>query len=65
MVVYETLLYRDLTNQSLHGTIPASRTTPQVIEAATIADLDVNQHLWVWGERRGDRLTARVILFEK
>ena len=64
VVGHETLLYHDLTNKALHGSVPASRTAPQVIEAATIADLDVNQHLWVWGERRGDRLAARVVLFE-
>lgn len=64
VVGHETLLYRDLTSKALHGSIPASRSAQQVIEAATIADLDVNQHVWVWGERRGDRLTARVVLFE-
>jgi hypothetical protein len=64
VVGHETLLYHDLTSKTLHSSIPASRTAQQALEAATIADLDVNQHMWVWGERRGDRITARVILVE-
>ena len=60
----EMPIYLDVTSRALHGTIPASLTTPQVIETMTIDDVIANEHVWVWGERRGDRILARVILFE-
>jgi len=57
----DTLIYRDVT--PLLDNPPAGGKIQQVVEPGTLDDLEQNMGVTVWGQRRGDRVVARVLVY--
>ena len=62
VTTHDTLIYRDDTLQQLGGS-PPSGPVQQVLKPGSLDELGVNSTVQAWGERRGDRLVAEVIVF--
>lgn len=64
VVTADTLIYRDAT-QPDPANLPADGKVQQKVEAGTLDEIGENSFVSAWGERRGDRLIARMILYSK
>jgi len=64
VVTADTVIYRDAT-QPDPSQMPADGKLQQKVEAGTLDEIGENSFVSAWGERRGDRLIARVILYSK
>jgi hypothetical protein len=62
VTTHDTLIYRDDTLQQLGGVAP-SGPIEQVLEPGSLDEIDKNSTVQAWGERRGERLIAEVIVF--
>lgn len=62
VTTHETLIYRDDTLRQLGGVAP-SGSIKQVLKPGSLDELGNNSTLQAWGERRGDRLVAEVVVF--
>jgi signal transduction histidine kinase len=62
VTTHDTLIYRDDTLQQLGGVVP-SGPIKQVLKPGSLDELGVNSTVQAWGERRGDRLVAEVVVF--
>ena len=57
----DTLIYRNAT--PFPDSPSSTEKIQQVVEPGSLDDLDENTSLTVWGERRGDRIVAQVLLY--
>jgi len=57
----DTLIYRNAT--PLPDSPSSQEKIQQVVEPGSLDDLDENTSLTLWGERRGDRIVAQVLLY--
>lgn len=64
VVTADTVIYRDAT-QPDPDNLPADGKIRQKVEVGTLDEIGENSFVSAWGERRGDRLIARVILYSK
>lgn len=63
VVTNETLVYKDVTAE---GNPPASSgTVQQKLEPGSIDEIGTNSLLAAWGEQRGERLIARVLVYSE
>ena len=63
IVTRGTEIYRDGTLVALNGEAPAGQVT-QILESISLDEVSgVNTSIAAWGERRGDRLFATVLIF--
>lgn len=62
VTTHGTLVYRDDTLQQF-GDTPPSGPVQQVLTPSTVEEIGENSAISAWGERRGDRLVAEVIVF--
>jgi hypothetical protein len=62
VTTHDTLVYRDDTLQQLGG-VPPSGPVQQVLTPSMVEEISENSTISAWGERRGDRLVAEVIVF--
>jgi hypothetical protein len=62
VTTHATLVYRDDTLQQF-GDVPPSDPVQQVLTPSTVDEIEENSTISAWGERRGDRLVAEVIVF--
>jgi hypothetical protein len=62
VTTHDTLVYRDDTLQQF-GDVPPSDPVQQVLTPSTVDEIEENSTISAWGERRGDRLVAEVIVF--
>lgn len=63
IVTRDTKIYRDGTLVALNGEAPAGQVT-QILEAISLDEVGgVNTSIAAWGERRGDRLFATILIF--
>jgi hypothetical protein len=60
VVTHDTAVYRDVTEIDRHS---EARQIQQVIKPGQLDEIGANAALQVWGERQGDRLVARVIVY--
>ena len=63
VVTSDTQIYRDVTEQHAPRVPPADGKMQQVVESGTIDALGNNSIVSAWGDRRGDRLIARVLVY--
>lgn len=63
VVTSDTTLYADVTEQNMPRVPPADGKMQQVVEPGSIDHMGTNSIVSAWGERRGDRLTARVLVY--
>ena len=62
VVTGDTIVYKDVTN--LEGP-PSSRTIQQKVAPGSIDEIGENSVVLAWGERRGDRLVTRVLVYSE
>ncbi|MEW5720801.1 MAG: hypothetical protein AB1817_19405 [Chloroflexota bacterium] len=64
VLTHDTQIWRDVTLKQFEGQQPSGETTvQQVIEPGNIDEIAENCNLTVWGERRGDRVTATILMY--
>ena len=64
VVTTQTRLYRNATGDQLHGAPPSGTTIQMVILPYALEQVAAGNRIIAWGERRGDRIVADVILVE-
>jgi len=62
VVTHDTIIYRDVTMKQFDGP-PEGGKMQQVVEPGTIDEIGDNSTLQVWGERSGDRIVAKVLVY--
>ncbi len=62
VTTHDTVIYRDDTFQQLRGD-PPSGPIQQVLTPGVVDEIGENSAVSAWGERRGERLIAEVIVF--
>ena len=65
VMTHDTVVYRDVTDFSLDGPVESGeREIVQKVQQVETADeIGENMELQVWGERRGDRVIATVVVY--
>ncbi len=63
VLTHDTTLYRDVTMKQFNGPPPNGQKMQQVVEPGSIDEIGENSMVVVWGERRGDRIIARVLVY--
>lgn len=64
VVTADTVIYRDAT-QPDPANLPADGKFQQKVEPGALDEIGENSFVSAWGERRGDRLIARVIMYSR
>jgi hypothetical protein len=62
VVTHDTMIYKDATAPP-SGPPSGDQKIQQVVAPGSLDDLGENVHMQVWGERRGDRVVARVVFY--
>jgi hypothetical protein len=66
VVTRETQLYQDVTEPNFEAAQNGELKLQQVLAPAdSLDDVDENTALQVWGERRGDRLIAAIVVYQQ
>jgi hypothetical protein len=63
VVTHDTTIYRDVTMKQFNGPPPDGQKLQQVLEPGSVDEIGENSMLTVWGDRRGDRITATVLTY--
>ena len=59
----ETAVYEDVTQESLGVGLPSGETIEQKLEPGQVEEIGQNSVVMAWGERRGERLVAEVLVY--
>ena len=62
VVTSETIVYKDVTADSFGGRL-TSGTVQQKVKPASADEIGEDTVATAWGEKRGDRLVARVLVY--
>ncbi len=62
LTTHDTLIYHDDIFEQLGGVAP-SGPIKEVLKPGSLDEIDETSSIQAWGERRGDRLVARVLVF--
>jgi hypothetical protein len=62
VTTHDTLIYRDDTSQQFMGSLP-SGPIQQVLTPSALDEIGRNSIVSTWGEKRGDRIVAEVVVF--
>ena len=62
VTTHDTIIYRDVTEIDRQAN---ARLIQQVVKPGSIGDINANAALQVWGERRGDRVIAKILLYSQ
>ena len=62
VVTHNTQVYQDVTEMSFDK-MPESGKLQQVVRPGSLDDIGANSTVQAWGEKQGDRLVARVLVF--
>lgn len=62
VINHATTIYKDVTAKQYQHGLPSGR-VQQIIEPGSPDDIAENRTVIVWGERRGDRVVATVLLY--
>ena len=65
VVTGETKIYKDVTQASLNGPPPSDGKVQQQVAAGSLDEIGSNSFVSAWGERRGDRVIARVLFYSQ
>ncbi len=63
VLTHDTTIYRDVTLKQFNGPSPDGQKLQQVLEPGSADEIGENSVLTVWGDRRGDRITASVLTY--
>jgi hypothetical protein len=59
----ETAVYKDVTQESLGASLPSGGTIEQKLEPGQVEEIGKNSVVMAWGEKRGDRLVAEILVY--
>ena len=59
----ETAIYEDVTQENLGAGPPSGETIEQKLEPGQVEEIGQNSVVMAWGERRGERLVAEVLVY--
>jgi hypothetical protein len=62
VTTHDTLVYRDDTMRSFGDVVPDGP-VQQVLTPCVVDEIERNSAISAWGERRGDRLVAEIVIF--
>ena len=62
VVTHNTQVYQDMTEMSFDK-MPENGKLQQVVQPGSLDDISANSMVQAWGEKQGDRLVARVLVF--
>ena len=65
VVTGDTTIYKDVTQASLSNPPPNGSKVEQQVAAGSLDEIGGNSFVSAWGERNGDRLIARVLLYSQ
>lgn len=65
VVTGDTILYKDVTQLKDIKTQPSSSTVQQQVEPGSLDGIGSNSFVSAWGERHGDRVIAKVLLYSQ
>ncbi|CAG0932370.1 hypothetical protein TFLX_02571 [Thermoflexales bacterium] len=65
VVTNETVLYKDVTEMMLNGEQPADGKIQQKVAPGSLDEIGQNSFVMAWGERRGDRVIAKVLMYSQ
>ena len=67
VVTHDTVVYRDVTMKDMNGLPPGQQSgevkKQQVVEPGSIDEIAQYSSVTVWGERRGDRVVAKTLVY--
>ena len=63
VLTHDTTIYRDVTMKQFDGPPPDGQKLQQVLEPGSVDEIGENSMVTVWGDRRGDRITASVLAY--
>lgn len=63
-VTSETAIYKDVTFASANGQLPTG-SVQQQLEKSSLADIADGSRVTVWGEKSGDQVVAKVIIYSQ
>ena len=63
VITHNTTIYRDVTMKQFDGPPPDGEKLQQVLEPGSADEIGENSMIVVWGDRRGDRVTASVLTY--
>ena len=63
VVTSETAVYEDVTQESFGGDPPSGETVQQKLEQGLVDEIGESSIVMAWGEKRGDRLVADVLVY--
>jgi hypothetical protein len=63
VVTHDTTIYRDVTMKQFDGPPPDGQKLQQVVEPGSIDEIGENSTVVVWGDKRGERIVARVLMY--
>ena len=65
VVTGDTTIYKDVTQASLDSPPPSDGKVQQQVAPGTLDEIGSNSFVSAWGERRGDRVIAKVLLYSQ
>jgi hypothetical protein len=63
VLTHDTTIYRDVTMKQFDGPPPDGQKLQQVLEPGSVDEIGESSMITVWGDRRGDRITASVLTY--
>jgi hypothetical protein len=63
VTTHDTTIYRDVTMKQFNGPPPAGQKMQQVLEPGSLEEIGENSMVQVWGDKRGDRIMAQVLVY--
>jgi len=63
VVTHDTAIYRDVTMKQFNGPPSAGQKMQQVLEPGSVDEIGENSMVVVWGDKRGDRIVAKVLVY--
>jgi hypothetical protein len=65
VVTGDTTIYKDVTQAGLDGPPPSDGKVQQQVAPGSLDEIGSNSFVSAWGERRGDRVIARVLMYSQ
>jgi hypothetical protein len=65
VVTGDTKIYKDVTEASLEGPPPADGKVQQKVAPGSLDEIGSNSFVSAWGEKRGDRVIATVLMYSQ
>jgi len=65
VVTSDAIIYKDVTQPPEPGAVPSDSKVQQQVAKGSLDEIGSNSFVSAWGERRGDRLIAKVLLYSQ